>query len=493
MKLVQCDDVAVQFRVFQKRESFKNIIHNIITRNPDRNEKFFALNGITFSGVSGQVIGVIGSNGAGKTTLCRVLSRIYLPDRGTVKVRSTITAMLSLGAGFNMSLSGRENIFLNGMMLGFNHKQMKVLYDDIVEFAGIGRFIDEPVKNYSSGMRARLGFSIAAMISPEVMLLDEALTTGDLDFASKAGLRVKEMVKNARLVIVVTHSMDFVRENCDYALWIDSGEIEAIGDPNDVVDQYEKIVEQKKKNRPERLLHLAKTVTEVKDSVVANVSGLGVSFSVGKKPFWALKDVSFTIKEGEIVGVIGHNGAGKSTLCKALTNIYRPDEGSIQLDGRTSALLGFGIGFMNELSGRENIYINGMLLGISKKSINAVNDEIVEFSELGKAIDKPVKYYSSGMRSRLGFSIAASLQPDILIIDEALSAGDKAFTEKAAEKIQEIIEYSKAVIVVTHSMKFVQNVCTRGLVIDSGKLVYDGDAVDAVKWYMQSRKQQKKK
>ncbi|MBN2770065.1 MAG: ATP-binding cassette domain-containing protein [Spirochaetes bacterium] len=488
MEMLNCKDVAVQFRKYQKRESFKNLVHHIMTRSPERTEKFFALNGITFSGVTGQIIGVVGSNGAGKTTLCRVLSRIYKPDAGTVDVRSEITAMLSLGAGFNNRLTGRENIYLNGMMLGFNRKKMKSLYNDIVEFSGIADFIDQPVKTYSSGMRARLGFSIASMISPEVMLLDEALTTGDLQFAKKAGDRISEMVKNARLVIVVTHSMEFVRQNCDYAIWINAGQIKMQGKPADVVAGYEKMVAEKKKNAPKRILHLANTVTEVKNAIVTEVTGLGINFDVKGKKFHALKNVSFKIKEGEIVGIIGHNGAGKSTLCKTLCQIYKPDQGNIVQNGKTSALLGFGIGFMKDLTGRENIYINGMLLGMSRKYISRFCDEIIEFSELGDAINKPVKYYSSGMYSRLGFSIAAFLQPDILVIDEALSAGDKSFTEKAAEKIQELITVSKAVIVVTHSMHFVRKVCTRGIVLQKGQLVFNGNAKDAVDWYVESRR-----
>src|SRR5699024_4373206 len=152
---------------------------------------------------------------------------------------------------------------------------------------------------------------------------------------------------------------------------------------------------------------------------------VGVSFDLKKGgKHWALRHLDFGIKEGEVVGIIGHNGAGKSTLCKVITHILAPDEGQIEVTGKTSSLLGYGTGFNQQLTGTDNIYLNGMLLGIPKKEINEKYDEIVEFSGIKKRINQPVKNYSSGMKSRLGFSIAAVLKPDIFIIDEALSTGD---------------------------------------------------------------------
>ena len=481
--ILDVTDVGITFKKYRKSESFKSIVHNAFTRDRERSETFRALNGITFSGVTGEVIGVIGSNGAGKTTLCRVLSKIYQPDNGEVAVNTEITAMLSLGAGFDEDLTGKDNVFINGMMLGFTRKQMKSLYPEIAEFADIGVFIDEPVRHYSSGMKSRLGFSIAAMVNPEVMVLDEALSTGDKRFSTRAGARIQKMVEDARLVIVVTHSLAFVRNNCDRAIWLEQGEVRKIGSPDEVVDAYEVLVRERKKNKRPRLLHLTDTDITATDVPAVVVDNVGVAFRVARKPFWAVRGVSFNVFEGEILGIIGRNGAGKSTLCRLIGGILKPDEGSVQVQGRTSALLGFGIGFNNELSGRENVFLNGMVLGIGKDRIAELFEEIVEFSELGDAIEKPVKYYSSGMRSRLGFSVTAGLSPDVLIIDEALAAGDAAFTEKASEKIQDIIAASKAVIVVTHKMQFVEQVCTRAIVIEDGGIGFDGDSREAVAFY----------
>lgn len=200
--------------------------------------------------------------------------------------------------------------------------------------------------------------------------------------------------------------------------------------------------------------------------------------------FWALKDISFDVYKGETLGIIGRNGAGKSTLLKVLSRIYLPDEGSFSAWGRISSLLEVGTGFHNELTGRENIYFNGSLLGMLKKEIDDKYNEIVEFSELGGFIDSPVKYYSSGMRSRLGFSIAVNLDSEIMIIDEALAVGDEMFKRKAMEKMKETAGSGKTVLFVTHSMNFIEESCDRAILLDEGRLIYTGGAKKAVEKYL---------
>jgi len=202
-----------------------------------------------------------------------------------------------------------------------------------------------------------------------------------------------------------------------------------------------------------------------------------------KKSFWALKNINFTVNEGEIVGVIGRNGAGKTTLCRLISGILEPDRGNIFVKGRTTALLSFGAGFNIQLTGQDNVYLNGMMLGIPKKELRRIYSDIVEFSGIAKFIDQPVKNYSSGMRSRLGFSIAAMIKPDVFVLDEALSAGDIAFYEKASTKIQELIAIAKSVIVVTHNMAFVEKVCTRAIWIGDGIVKFDGSPKKAVDLY----------
>src|SRR5699024_6210630 len=374
--------------------------------------------------------------------------------------------LFSFGMGFNPELTGRENVYLNGMMLGIDKELIESYFDDIHAFSDLGDFIDQPMKHYSSGMKARLGFSVASHLQPEILILDEALNTGDGKFSARAAEKMQELVQQAKMVIIITHSLRYAQDNCDRVIWLHQGEVKEVGEPKEVIDNYKATVPKPVKKK--RSLELNKTETTVKNVPVIKAKDLGISFKMNKGDFWALRDLNFTINEGEVVGIIGHNGAGKSTLCKLMTGILAPDEGSVNVYGETSSLLGYGTGFNPQLTGVDNIYLNAMLLGIPKSVIKEKYDEIVEFAGLQRSIDKPVKTYSSGMRARLGFSIAAVLKPDIFIIDEALSTGDLAFRQKATERIQEMMEGAKAVIIVSHSMRFVEQVCTRAIWIDQG-------------------------
>jgi len=191
--------------------------------------------------------------------------------------------------------------------------------------------------------------------------------------------------------------------------------------------------------------------------------------------FWALRDVSFVVQPGEIVGVIGRNGSGKSTLLLSVAGIIPPDVGSIITFGKTSTLLTLGAGFEPELTGRENIRLNGAYLGLSRNVIERHLDAIIKFSELGEFIDVPLKKYSTGMRARLGFSIAAQIEPEILLLDEVLGVGDAGFQEKSRNKLLELMGRSRAIMVVSHSMQFVQETCSRALWVEDGHVAAFGD------------------
>jgi len=198
--------------------------------------------------------------------------------------------------------------------------------------------------------------------------------------------------------------------------------------------------------------------------------------AVNKKPtIWALKNVSFTVKQGEVIGIIGANGAGKSTLLKILSQITYPTRGEVRLKGRTGALLEVGTGFHPELTGRENIYQNGALLGMKKREIDNKFDEIVKFAEIEKFIDTPVKRYSSGMYVRLGFAVAAHLESDILIVDEVLAVGDARFQKKCLRKMKDVSEGGRTILFVSHDLVSVKKLCNRTLLLRDGKLISDGD------------------
>ncbi len=476
----------------ERRDDFKSHVHRII-RGERQNDIFWALNDISFTGYTGDVLGVIGPNGAGKTTLCRAIAGLLRPNRGSLEVKGSVSALLSLGTGFDQELTGNENIYLNGMMLGFSRRQINELLPLIQEFSGLGRFLDQPLKYYSSGMKARLGFSIASVIEAEILVIDEVLGTGDMEFNEKAVQKVWELVSGARMVLVVTHETEFIKEHCSRALWIENGSIKASGDPLEVAGAYEQLASGTTKPKKKKLSRLKKTRQEKGEEKAIEARDLSLEFKLNKKPFRALDNLGFDVFEREIIGIIGPNGAGKTTLCRTLCGIYKQDYGKLKVNGTIAALLSFGTGFNPQLSGYDNIYLNGMMLGIPRQTIRKVEDEIIEFSELDQFIDQPVKHYSKGMRSRLGFSIASMLKPDIFIVDEALSAGDIAFQEKAAARMQEMLEEAKAVLIVTHSMKIVKKVCTRALLMDRGRIIFDGDPLEAVEIYRTSVKKKKKK
>jgi lipopolysaccharide transport system ATP-binding protein len=200
--------------------------------------------------------------------------------------------------------------------------------------------------------------------------------------------------------------------------------------------------------------------------------------------FLALNDVSFDIAEGEVVGIVGGNGAGKSTLLKILARITDPTRGTVQLRGRMASLLEVGTGFHPELTGRENIFLNGATLGMRKAEISAKFDEIVAFAEVEQFLDTPVKRYSSGMYVRLAFAVAAHLNPEILVVDEVLAVGDMAFQKKCLGKMSEVSHSGRTVLFVSHNMAAVENLCQRGIVLRKGNMVFDGASKDAVQYYL---------
>ncbi|RYD83463.1 MAG: ABC transporter ATP-binding protein [Verrucomicrobiaceae bacterium] len=203
--------------------------------------------------------------------------------------------------------------------------------------------------------------------------------------------------------------------------------------------------------------------------------------------FWSLKDISFDVKEGEVVGLLGHNGAGKSTLLKIISQITNPTSGRICLRGRVASLLEVGPGFHPELTGRDNVYVNGTILGMRRREVAAKFDEIVAFSGVEAFIDTPVKRYSVGMRVRLAFAIAAHLEPEILVVDEVLAVGDAAFQQKCLGKIDEVAHSGRTVLFVSHNAAAIEALCTRGIVLEKGGMIFDGTQSEAIEFYAASR------
>lgn len=203
-----------------------------------RYEEFLALDDVSLTVAEGTTYGLIGQNGSGKSTLLKCMARIYRPDRGTIEVNGKVSALLELGAGFHPELSGRENVYLNGSILGMSKRELDSRFDDIVDFAGLERFIDTPVKNYSSGMYVRLGFSVAINVEPEVLLIDEVLAVGDESFQSRCNEKFADLRRSGCTIVVVSHGMDQMRSLCDRVAWLDGGKLLAEGPAGAVIDDY---------------------------------------------------------------------------------------------------------------------------------------------------------------------------------------------------------------------------------------------------------------
>jgi lipopolysaccharide transport system ATP-binding protein len=225
-------------------------------------------------------------------------------------------------------------------------------------------------------------------------------------------------------------------------------------------------------------------IVTLRDRITDAVRSMGRKKAFEPREFWALRDVSFDLHVGDVIGVIGRNGAGKSTLLKVLSEITEPTEGEARVYGRVASLLEVGVGFHPELSGRENVYLNGAILGMTRSEIRRKFDEIVAFAEIEQFIDTPVKRYSSGMYIRLAFSVAAHLEPDVLIVDEVLAVGDIAFQKKCLGKLEDISTHGRAVLVVTHNMAIVTQLCEKVIWLDRGSVVRSGPTREVVAAYL---------
>jgi ABC-2 type transport system ATP-binding protein len=233
---IEVTDIHKKFRLYHEvNRSFKSAV---LRRGRSRYEEFEALKGVSFDVPQGSTFGLVGGNGSGKSTLLKCLARILRPESGQIVTRGRMAALLELGSGFHPELSGRENVYLNASILGLKRRDIDSRFDDIVEFSGIGGFIDSPVKNYSSGMYVRLGFAVAIHIEPEVLLVDEVLAVGDEQFQRRCAEKFADLQKQGRTIVLVSHSMAQVRHMCDHALWLDRGVPRVVGDAEHVVRAY---------------------------------------------------------------------------------------------------------------------------------------------------------------------------------------------------------------------------------------------------------------
>ncbi len=238
--MISVKNVSMKFDLgIEKENSFKNKFISIFDKKRRRKKEYFwALNNVSFEVEKGEVIGFVGSNGAGKSTMLKVVSGVMKPTKGKVFVNGTIAPMIELGAGFDTELTARENIYLNGAVLGYSEKFLNEKFDEIVDFSELRDFLDVPVKNFSSGMIAKLAFSISTVVSPDILIVDEILSVGDIKFQEKSLNKMMELIKGGTTVLFVSHSIESIKSLCDRVIWLDHGKIVKIGSSKEVCDEY---------------------------------------------------------------------------------------------------------------------------------------------------------------------------------------------------------------------------------------------------------------
>lgn len=232
---IEVKDLVISYQNLKKTSIKKTLLH-LKRQKPDR---FVAVKGISFYVREGEILGIIGKNGSGKSTTLNALAGIFSPDSGSIDLNGHSISLLSIGVGFIREMTGRENITLSGMLLGFTEEQVKAKEQEIIDFAEIGEFIDMPVRTYSSGMYSKLAFSITAILETDIMLIDEVLSVGDQKFKKKSYEKMKSLISNKdRTVVIVSHSIETLKQLCDTVMWMHEGQIKRIGDPNEVLDEY---------------------------------------------------------------------------------------------------------------------------------------------------------------------------------------------------------------------------------------------------------------
>ncbi len=236
--IIHVDHVSMCFNMSsEKLDSFKEYVIKTLKRQISY-DKFWALKDISFDVLRGQSVGLVGLNGSGKSTMLKIIAGVLKPTEGSVTVLGSVAPLIELGAGFDMDLTARENVYLNGSLLGHSHKEMEGYYDDIVSFSELGNFMNVPVKNFSSGMVSRLGFGIATIGQPDILIVDEALSVGDFRFQQKCEERIQHMRDNGTTILFVSHSIDQVEQICQKAVWLDHGNVRGIGDAHEICEQY---------------------------------------------------------------------------------------------------------------------------------------------------------------------------------------------------------------------------------------------------------------
>lgn len=333
---IEVDAVSKRFRLYHERNQSLKIA--LMRGRRARYDEFWALDDVTFDIPQGRTFGLVGPNGSGKSTLLKCLARILVPDRGSVRVHGKISALLELGAGFHPELSGRDNVYLNGSILGLSRRDIDERFDDIVGFAGLESFIDSPVKNYSSGMYVRLGFSVAINVDPDILMVDEVLAVGDEEFQRRCMEKFKDFKDEGRTIVIVSHALGTMRDICDEVAWLDHGKLSAVGAPNEVVERYVETSHTDRDMEASKAGNLRYGTGEVRIDAVELLrheeparsahTGDGVTLRIRYTAAQAVRDVVFGLG---IHTITGQHVTGPNTKDAALTIDLTQSPGYVDL------------------------------------------------------------------------------------------------------------------------------------------------------------------
>ena len=439
----------------------------------------------------GSIMGLMGENGAGKSTMMKCLFGTYQKDEGTVFLNgkevnfsspkeSLENGIAMVHQELNQCLERNvlDNLFLGRYPLKrtgtVDENRMKTEAAELFRKLNMTVNLTAPMKTMSVSARQMVEIAKAISYNARLIVLDEPTSS----LTVKEVTKLFEMMRNLKAqgisLVYISHKMDEIFEICDEVSVMRDGKMVLTKETKET-SMNELIAAMVGRTLDNRF----PPVDNEPGDVVLNVEHLSTKFEPN------LKDITFDVKEGDVVGIIGKNGAGKSTLLKLLSRVTSPTTGIIRAKGRIASLLEVGTGFHGEMTGRENIYMNGSILGMTRSEINRKLDDIIDFAGIERYIDTPVKRYSSGMTVRLGFAVAAFLDPEILVVDEVLAVGDAEFQRKAIGKMQDVSRgEGRTVLFVSHNMSAIRSLCHRGVVLDNGMVSFDGETEDAVQFYL---------
>jgi ABC-type polysaccharide/polyol phosphate transport system ATPase subunit len=345
---ITVDGVSKRFRLYHERN--QSLKAAIMRRGRATYEDFWALREVALDVPEGATLGLIGENGSGKSTLLKCMARILRPDAGTISIRGKMSALLELGAGFHAELSGRENVYLNGSILGLGKRELDRKFDDIVSFAGLERFIDSPVKNYSSGMYVRLGFSVAINVDPDVLLVDEVLSVGDAQFQRRCADKFAELRSEGKTIVIVSHGLETIRTLCDSAAWLERGTLQAVGTSRDVVDAYTGKVEADRQRDVDPSLRTGSGEGEVTDIELLDAKGVPTAAVRSRDPLTVrIHYVMNQAIEQPVFGVAVHTLDGLEVSAATSRATFIPEK----LDG--SGLVDMEVGELVLLPGTYDV------------------------------------------------------------------------------------------------------------------------------------------